>query len=126
MCLREGSSVATKISSDVLQVMEQLKALQERPAGMQSDVVVIGGGYAGVELSAVVAEKLGANGRVKVSIPLHFTYIPCASPPNISHAGGCWESEVLAGGAALLGVPVIKVGHARRSCLCFSAVMYRP
>ena len=46
--------------------MDKLKELEARPAGAQSDVVVIGGGYAGVELSAVVAEKLGANGRVKV------------------------------------------------------------
>ncbi len=51
----------------VLQVMDKLKELEARPAGALSDVVVIGGGYAGVELSAVVAERLGANGRVKVS-----------------------------------------------------------
>ena len=47
--------------------MDKLKELEARPAGSLSDVVVIGGGYAGVELSAVVDERLGANGRVKVS-----------------------------------------------------------
>ena len=46
--------------------MDKLKELEARPAGSLSDVVVIGGGYAGVELSAVVAEKLGDKGRVKV------------------------------------------------------------
>ena len=50
----------------LMQVMDKLKELEARPMGSLSDVVVIGGGYAGVELSAVVAEKLGDKGRVKV------------------------------------------------------------
>ena len=63
------------IHVDHAQVMEKLKALEARPVGSQSDVVVIGGNYAGVELSAVVAEKLGASGRVKV-------LVPCALDPQ--------------------------------------------
>jgi hypothetical protein len=71
-----------------MQVMDKLQELEARPAGSLSDVVVIGGGYAGVELSAVVAEKLGDKGRVKVSwhaTHALFAYLYCTSPAANHH-----------------------------------------
>lgn len=46
--------------------MDELRELVERPA--PAEVVVVGGGYAGVELAATVAEKLAGQGRVKVNL----------------------------------------------------------
>lgn len=48
------------------QVMEEVSALKARPA--PAEVLVVGGGYAGVELAATLAEKLTGHGRVKVSL----------------------------------------------------------
>lgn len=49
-----------------LQVMDELHVLMERPD--PAEVVVVGGGYAGVELAATVAEKLAGKGQVKVKL----------------------------------------------------------
>jgi len=49
----------------LLQVMDKLTELMTRPTPV--DVVIVGGGYAGVELAATVAEKLADQGRVKVT-----------------------------------------------------------
>ena len=57
------------------QVMEEVSALKERPA--PADVVVVGGGYAGVELAATLAEALTGHGRVKVSL-----CAICTLPPS--------------------------------------------
>ena len=49
-----------------LLVMDELSAIKERSA--TAEVVVVGGGYAGVELAATLAEKLAGHGRVKVGL----------------------------------------------------------
>ena len=47
------------------QVMDKLREFERRTVA--ADVVVVGGGYAGVEIATTVAEKLGGLGRVKVA-----------------------------------------------------------
>lgn len=56
--------------------MEELNILKERST--PAEVVVVGGGYAGVELAATVAEKLADQGRVKVRLQLRafFALVP--------------------------------------------------
>lgn len=49
----------------MLQVMDKITELKTRPTPV--DVVIVGGGYAGVELAATVSEKLADQGRVKVT-----------------------------------------------------------
>ena len=56
--------VIFEIANVLLQVMDKLSELKSGPT--QADVVIVGGGYAGVELAATVAEMLGGQGRVKV------------------------------------------------------------
>ena len=53
----------------LLQVMDTLRELKAGPT--QADVVIVGGGYAGVELAATVAELLAGQGRVKVMVTPH-------------------------------------------------------
>lgn len=48
----------------MLQVLKRLEALEQ--AGGLVEVAVVGAGYAGIELAATVAERLGAKGNVKV------------------------------------------------------------
>lgn len=50
--------------NDAVKVMDKLTELKTRPTPV--DVVIVGGGYAGVELAATVAEKLADQGRVKL------------------------------------------------------------
>ena len=47
-----------------LQVVARLEALEA--SGGFAEIVVVGGGYAGVELAAVVAERLQGRGRIKL------------------------------------------------------------
>lgn len=51
--------------ADALQAKERLQDLQRRPSGL-SEVVVVGGGYAGIELATTAAEMLAGRGRVKL------------------------------------------------------------
>jgi hypothetical protein len=46
------------------QVLERLEALERRSE--HPEVVVAGGGYAGIELAATVADRLHGRGRIKV------------------------------------------------------------
>lgn len=46
------------------QVDAQLRVLEQRPG--VADVVVVGGGYCGVELAASMAERLQGHGRVQL------------------------------------------------------------
>lgn len=50
-------------TNPAFQVAARLDALDQQPF---AEVVVVGGGYSGVELAAVVAERLQGRGRVKL------------------------------------------------------------
>ena len=50
----------------LLQVVRRVEAIEARPAGAPADVVVVGAGYAGVELASTVAERLGTQAAVEL------------------------------------------------------------
>lgn len=60
---------ADSLNIQTLQVKQRLEELQ-RTEGT-SDVVVVGGGYAGIELASVAAEMLAGEWRTK--FPHHYT-----------------------------------------------------
>lgn len=64
-------------------VDNRLKALERKNFGKTSkvNVVVVGCGYAGVELAATIAERLGDNGVVK-AINAQPIICPTAPPGN--------------------------------------------
>jgi len=51
---------------DAMRVNAKLESLAALPASIYPEVVVVGGGYAGVELAAAVAEKLRGRGRIQL------------------------------------------------------------
>lgn len=65
------------------QVAARLDALDCQPF---AEVVVVGGGYSGVELAAVVAERLQGRGRVKLIT--NGPWSTCIADVCI-HAGKC-------------------------------------
>ena len=67
------------------QVVARLQALEA--GGGFPEVVVVGGGYAGVELAATVAERLQGRGRIKL-----VTSTPeiLDSSPQVRAAAWCW------------------------------------
>lgn len=50
---------------DAMRLMARLEELEAQP-GAAPEVVVVGAGYSGVELAAVLAERLGGRGRVRL------------------------------------------------------------
>uniref|UniRef100_A0A7N0ZS83 demethylphylloquinone reductase n=1 Tax=Kalanchoe fedtschenkoi TaxID=63787 RepID=A0A7N0ZS83_KALFE len=68
---------------DACKVDNRLKALERKNFGKNSkvNVVVVGCGYAGVELAATIAERLGDNGVVK-AINVQPIICPTAPPGN--------------------------------------------
>ena len=50
----------------MLQVVKRVEEIEARPAGLPADVVVVGAGYAGVELASTVAERLGSRAAVQL------------------------------------------------------------
>ncbi|GAB4822180.1 hypothetical protein N2152v2_009226 [Parachlorella kessleri] len=50
--------------SDAMRVIERLEVLEANV--MHPEVVVVGGGYAGVEVAAVIAERLAGRARIKL------------------------------------------------------------
>ena len=52
------------ITLDRMQVLHRIEDLERRAS--QAEVMVVGAGYAGVELASTVAERLGFKGRVKL------------------------------------------------------------
>ena len=47
-----------------MQVEAELRALEARPG--TAEVLVVGTGYAGIELATTVAERLGSRGQVRM------------------------------------------------------------
>lgn len=46
--------------------MRKVEELETRPSGVPADVMVVGAGYAGVELASTVAERLGSRAAVQL------------------------------------------------------------
>lgn len=49
-----------------MQVLRRVEEIEARPPGVPADVVVVGAGYAGVELATTVAERLGNRAAVQL------------------------------------------------------------
>ena len=49
-----------------MQVLRRVEEIEARPPGVAADVVVVGAGYAGVELATTVAERLGNKAAVQL------------------------------------------------------------
>ena len=84
----------------LLQVAARLRLVEQHVG--YPEVVVVGGGYAGVELAAVVAERLQGRGRIKLVTSA--ADILEASP----QVGGCAGGWV----AGALVAPAMRVCHA--------------
>ncbi|CAL8467168.1 g6704 [Coccomyxa elongata] len=50
--------------SDAMRADRQLRLLEQRPG--PSNVIVVGGGYCGIELATTVAERMGGRGRLQL------------------------------------------------------------
>lgn len=46
--------------------MRRVEELEARPSDLPADVMVVGAGYAGVELASTVAERLGSRAAVQL------------------------------------------------------------
>ncbi|KAL3147686.1 hypothetical protein ABBQ32_002435 [Trebouxia sp. C0010 RCD-2024] len=51
---------------DAMRVLRRVEEIEARPPGVPADVVVVGAGYAGVELATTVAERLGNRAAVQL------------------------------------------------------------
>lgn len=49
-----------------MQVLRRVEEIEARSRGVAADVVVVGAGYAGVELATTVAERLGSRAAVQL------------------------------------------------------------
>ena len=52
--------------TNMLQVLRRVEELEQRASALPADVVVVGAGYAGVELASTVAERLGSRANVQL------------------------------------------------------------
>ena len=59
-----GSCVADRGANFLSQADRQLRLLEQRPG--LSNVIVVGGGYCGIELATTVAERMGGRGRLQL------------------------------------------------------------
>lgn len=59
-------AIAFSTYEDAIRVNTKLESLAASPSSIYPEVVVVGGGYAGVELAAAVAEKLRGCGRIQL------------------------------------------------------------
>ncbi len=91
--------------ADAAQLRAELDSIASRPE--RSHVVVIGGNYAGCELAAVVAERLGARASVEILTPTP-TLLPGQSMAQVEAAlralvgkgvrvstGACWSDRAM-------------------------------
>ena len=83
------SQFADSLNTHTLQVKQRLEELQRQEG--TSDVVVVGGGYAGIELASVAAEMLAGNSKF-------FLHISCAASCALQQgtrgcAGCCCKSN---------------------------------
>lgn len=59
-----GTCVADCGASFLSQADRQLRLLEQRPG--PSNIIVVGGGYCGIELATTVAERMGGRGRLQL------------------------------------------------------------
>lgn len=51
---------------DAMRVLRRVEELEQRASALPADVLVVGAGYAGVELASTVAERLGSRANVQL------------------------------------------------------------
>lgn len=87
-----------------LQVLRRVEEIEARPAGGSgpADVVVVGAGYAGVELASTVAERLGTRAAVQLVSAGFAPLLPPSSLPLAwPHAGAYLPAPLTSYGCAV-------------------------
>lgn len=59
-------AIAFSTYEDAMRVNTKLESLVASPSSIYPEIVIVGGGYAGVELAAAVSEKLRGRGRIQL------------------------------------------------------------